>query len=56
MKIAIVLGMAALALAACAGPGGPATQTGRAVDNAVYHVGSGIERTGETIENAATGR
>jgi len=44
-----------LLLAACSGPGGPATRAGRAVDRAVYHVGHGIARAGEKIEGAATG-
>lgn len=42
-------------VSACHGPGGPATRTGRAVDNAVYHVGHGIEKTGDAIEDVATG-
>lgn len=45
-----------LLLTACSGPGGPATRTGRAVDNAVAGVGRGVERTGEVLQNAATGR
>jgi hypothetical protein len=55
MKQALVILALAGSLCACSGPGGPATRAGRAVDHAVYHVGTGIEKTGETIENAATG-
>jgi hypothetical protein len=59
MKQVLVILALAGSLCACSGPGGPATRAGRAVDHAVYHavyhVGTGIEKTGETIENAATG-
>jgi hypothetical protein len=55
MKHTLVILALGVLLAACSGPGGPATRAGRAVDRAVYHVGTGIAKTGQTIENAATG-
>jgi hypothetical protein len=55
MKMPILAAILLAVLPACHGPGGPATRTGRAVDNAVYHVGHGIERTGDAIEDVATG-
>ena len=36
-------------LVGCSGPGGPAQRAGRSVDNAMYKVGTGIERTGEAV-------
>lgn len=33
--------------------GGPIERAGRAVDNAVYNVGTGVKRTGQSIQNAA---
>ena len=51
-KLLVVLGVAVL-VTGCSGPGGPATRAGRAVDNAVYDVGTGVKRTGQAIQNAA---
>ncbi len=49
-----VLVAAVLTFAGCAsGSGGPVERTGRAVDNAVYNVGTGVKRTGQSIQNAA---
>jgi hypothetical protein len=50
-----MLGLAVLSLAVlgCRGPGGPMERAGRAVDNAVYDVGTGIKKTGQEIQQAA---
>jgi hypothetical protein len=53
MKLMWIALLASLALTSCYGPGGPATRAGRAVDHAVSHVGEGIERTGDAIQDAA---
>jgi hypothetical protein len=42
-----------LAVAGCGGPGGPVERAGRAVDNAVYDVGTGIKKTGQKIQQVA---
>ena len=48
----LALSAALLMLTGC-GSGGPVERTGRAVDNAVYNVGTGVKRTGQSIQNAA---
>jgi len=53
MKAVFALLALSLVLAGCAGSGGPATRAGRAVDNAVYSVGTGVKHTGQAIQNAA---
>jgi hypothetical protein len=42
-----------LAVAGCSGPGGPMERAGRAVDNAVYDVGTGVKKAGQEIQQAA---
>lgn len=49
----LALSVTLLALVGCSGSGGPVERTGRAVDNAVYNVGTGVKRTGQAIQNAA---
>lgn len=50
----VVIVAAVLTLTGCSsGSGGPVERTGRAVDNAVYNVGTGVKRTGQAIQNAA---
>lgn len=39
-------------LGGCSGPEGPGTRAGQAVDRAVYDVGTGVKRTGQSIQNA----
>ncbi len=51
--IPFLLGVALLVSVGCSGSGGPVERTGRAVDNAVYNVGTGVKRTGQSIQNAA---
>lgn len=50
----VVIAVTILTLTGCSsGSGGPVERTGRAVDNAVYNVGTGVKRTGQSIQNAA---
>lgn len=52
MKVILALLILVVAVG-CSGPGGPVEQAGRAVDNAVYDVGTGVKRTGQKIQQAA---
>lgn len=49
----IILALIAFWFGACSSSPGPAERAGRAVDNAVYNVGVGVERTGQKIQEAA---
>jgi hypothetical protein len=51
--ISSLLCVAVLALTACRGGGGPATQVGRGVDHAFYKAGQGIATAGRAIEDTA---
>ena len=51
--IPLILAVSIIAFTGCRGPGGPGERAGRAVDTAVYNVGEGVKRTGETIKEAA---
>jgi hypothetical protein len=57
MKVAAISVNIVLALGftACRAPGGPLQRAGRTVDHTVYKVGGGVQRTGQSIENTATG-
>ena len=63
MKTLLILSVVAALATGCAGPGGPAEQTGRSIDHgaqkvgdSVEHgaqkVGEGVEKTGEKIQEA----
>jgi hypothetical protein len=53
MKGIFTLLVLTLAVVGCSGAGGPMERAGRAVDNAVYDVGTGIKRAGQKIQRAA---
>jgi hypothetical protein len=48
-----VLAILVLAAVGCRGPGGPMERAGRAVDDAVYDVGTGVKKAGQKIQQAA---
>ena len=53
MKILLLLLGITVFATSCSGPGGPATRTGRVIDNSASAVGRGVERTGEVIQDVA---
>jgi hypothetical protein len=53
VRVILALAVLMFALVGCRGPGGPAERAGRAVDNAVYDVGTGIKKAGQKIQQAA---
>ena len=53
MKTSSLLLIVAIASLTSCGRGGPATRAGRAIDTGVYKAGYGIQRAGQSIQNAA---
>ncbi len=53
VRAALSAGLMLLALSACQKNEGPAERAGKEVDKAVANVGQQIEKTGDSIENAA---
>lgn len=53
VKAILAVGILALTIVACRGPGGPMERAGRTVDDAVYDVGTGIKKAGQEVQEAA---
>ncbi|HEY5895562.1 MAG TPA: hypothetical protein VIT91_20265 [Chthoniobacterales bacterium] len=53
MKALIAVCIAAILMAGCYGPGGPAQRTGRTIDHGAAKVGEAVEKTGEKIQETA---
>lgn len=53
MRVLISMCIAAILAAGCEGPGGPAQRTGRTIDHGAAKVGEAVEKTGESIQEAA---
>jgi len=52
MKAFLLLMTITVLSSGCSGPGGPAQRAGASVDNAIYNVGQGVERTGDAIKRS----